>query len=259
MATDRRGAGRAAVRRAGRWRAFAWMAVALAAMGCASTARPPIGGAGAGEAAAGAPQTDGGGGAGERRLYRIAYQGPEGSGSLRLALFVVTPGRYQARASDTFGRALWGLELAGGGAVFIDHRRRELCIGRDELRIPELALATLPLDRLPELLAGTLPSSPARAGADPTDFVDAGGRRWTSRSADGGGGLDAWTLWEEERPLLWWSRRDSGGVLSHRDGAQFRWRRTVAESLASPPPALAVPDGYRQIACSELTLAADDG
>jgi len=59
---------------------------------------------------------------------------------------------------------------------------------------------------------------------------------------------------------LWWQRRDHGGVLSHRDGAQFRWRRSVTEPLSEAPPALAIPAGYVTADCAELSaLPADPG
>ena len=136
-------------------------------------------------------------------------------------------------------------------ATFVEHRQRRYCVADSDLRIPELALGSLDLDRLPAVLAGEMPASPAHHGSDPSDFVDDQGRRWTSERVDGS--LDAWTQWRQGRPLLWWKRRAPGGVLSHLDGAQFRWRRSVVEPLAGRPPELEVPAGYLRAGCDELS------
>ena len=187
-----------------------------------------------------------------RRLFRVGYQGPEGSGSLRLALLVETRERYQARASDTFGRGLWSLELESGSVRFLDHRRREHCLTEREVRIPELALSTLPIDRLPDVLTGRLPAEPAAAGSgtQPADFHDREGRRWTASYT--GGTLETWTLWSQGEPLLWWQRQERGGLLSHRQGSQLRWRQTVEEPLGQGLATLEVPPRYRAVECATL-------
>lgn len=190
-------------------------------------------------------------GEGRRQLFRVGYQGPGGSGSLRLALLESGPAFYQAKASDAFGRGLWSLALAGNLATFVDHRQRRYCVTEQELRIPELALGSLALDRLPVVLAGEIPAAARRTGDDPGDFVDVEGRRWTARREQDV--LQAWTLWQDGRPLLWWQRREQGGMLSHRDGAQFRWRRSVVEPLPEAPPALAIPTEYLAVDCQDLS------
>lgn len=224
----------------------AWLSVALLA-GCASTGRPGTAGPPAGLAGADGSEP-------RRSLYRIGYQGPEGSGSLRLALFDLGSAGYQARASDTFGRGLWSLELAAETSIFVDHRRRLYCPSGRLMRIPELALGSLPLERLPDVLEGRLPADPAPTSSDPTDFVDPEGRRWTATRREGE--LASWTLWSEDRPLLWWRRDGGGGILSHREGAQFRWRRTVGERMADAPPALVIPESYDLAECADLTAGA---
>lgn len=170
---------------------------------------------------------------------------------MRLALLDTGPAAYQARASDAFGRGLWSLELAGPRATFVDHRQRLFCVTEEDLRLPELALGSLSLDRLPTLLDGAIPATPRGAGDDPGDFVDVEGRRWTARWENGV--LEAWTLWRGDRPLLWWQHREEGGMLSHRDGAQLRWRRSVTEPLGEAPPPLALPAGYLAADCDDLT------
>ena len=78
---------------------------------------------------------------------------------------------------------------------------------------------------------------PAPADADRTDWTDDAGQRWTARWEDGE--LAGWMLWQAGEPQLWWSRQPRGGILSHRDGSQFRWRQTAREDL--------VPGEYRRI------------
>ncbi len=162
--------------------------------------------------------------------------------------------RFQLAASDPFGRALWSFRLAEGEVLIVDHREKTFCATRESPRIPEVILATLPPAVLPRVLLGELPVElPAgAAGGEALDFTDAGGSRWTA-TLDGGE-VASWTLWENAAPTLWWSRQPRGGILSHRDGAQFRWRLTVAEPLADPEPALEVPTDYLPVECDEWDL-----
>ncbi len=178
---------------------------------------------------------------------------------MRLNVLVATRDLYQVRASDPFGRNLWSLELRAGRVRFVDHRLREHCETGREVRIPEIALTPLPIDRLPDLLEGRVPASPAdpsAVGPDPgsvarpEDFRDPEGRRWTARYA--GPEAQAWTLWEDEEPFLWWQRQDRGGVLSHRAGSQFRWRRAVSEALSGEIDPLEAPPAYSLVECQGL-------
>lgn len=173
-------------------------------------------------------------------LFRVRYEGPDGAGSLRLVQRQVAPERFQLQAADTFGRAVWSLDLDGGEVLLVDHRRRRACLSGGELRVPEVALRPLPLPAVARVLGSRTPLDPP-AGADPEDWTDAAGQRWTSRWEEGE--LAAWMLWQEGEPQLWWSRLPGGGVLSHRDGSQFRWRRTAREELD--------PTGYRRLEAPE--------
>lgn len=186
-------------------------------------------------------------------LYRVRYEGGEGAGSLRLVMRQVAAARFQLRAADTFGRAVWSLDLDGDEVLLVDHRRKEACLSVGDLRVPEVALRPLPLPAVARVLVGRTPL-PAPEGVDREDWTDATGRRWTVRWEDD---LPAaWTMWEGGEPQLWWSRQREGGVLSHRDGSQFRWRRTAREKLL---PAsyrrLEVPADYRLVDCSSETRA----
>ena len=169
-------------------------------------------------------------------LYRVRYDGAEGDGRLRLVLRQVGPERFQLRAADTFGRAVWALDYAGDEVLLLDHRNKRACVAGRELRVPELALRSLPLPAVARVLAGRTPLA-APAGADPADWTDAAGQRWTARWE--GELLAAWTLWQGGEPRLWWSRQTDGGILSHRDGSQFRWRRTAREKMS--------PSSYRRL------------
>ncbi len=169
-------------------------------------------------------------------LYRVRYEGPEGAGSLRLVMRRVAADRFQLQASDTFGRAVWSLDLDGEEVLLVNHREKEACVSGSELRVPEMALRPLPLPAVARVLASQTPL-PAPPDADRTDWTDETGQRWTARWEDGS--LASWMLWQAGEPQLWWSRQDQGGVLSHRDGSQFRWRQTAREKL--------VPSSYRRI------------
>ena len=169
-------------------------------------------------------------------LYRVRYDGPEGDGSLRLVKRQVAADRFQLQAADTFGRAVWSLDLDGREVLLVDHRRGEACASSGDLRVPEVALRPLPLTAVARVLDARTPLE-APPGVDRADWTDDDGRRWTSRTEDGL--LAAWTLWQSGEPQLWWTRQPRGGVLSHRDGSQFRWRQTAREDL---PPA-----SYRRI------------
>ncbi len=171
-----------------------------------------------------------------RSLFRVRYQGPEGGGSLRLVMRQVAAERFQLQASDTFGRAVWSLDLDVQDVLLVDHRRKEACVAGTELRVPEMALRPLPLPAVARVLASQTPL-PAPAEVDPSDWTDDDGRRWTARWEDDL--LASWTLWQAGEPQLWWSRQPRGGVLSHRDGSQFRWRQVTREKL--------LPSSYRPI------------
>lgn len=184
-------------------------------------------------------------------LYRVRYEGAEGAGSLRLVLRQVAADRFQLKAADSFGRAVWSLDLDGDldgeEVLLIDHRKDEACVSGSELRVPEMALRPLPLPAVARVLVSQTPLE-APPDLDRTDWIDDTGQRWTARWEDDL--LAAWTLWQEGEPQLWWSRQPHGGVLSHRDGSQFRWRRTAREKLLrSSYQRLEVPEGYRLGQC----------
>ena len=178
-----------------------------------------------------------------RTLYRVRYEGPDGGGSLRLVVRQVAADRFQLQASDTFGRAVWSLDLDGDDVLLVNHRERQACVAGGELRVPELALRPLPLPAVARVLAARTPVR-VPAGADRSDWTDETGRRWTASWE--GDRLEAWTLWQEGEPRLSWRRQGRGGVLSHLAGSQFRWRQVTREKLQpSTYRRLEAPADYR--------------
>ncbi len=219
---------------------------ALALAGCAGARGRPS----ASPAAVPSPASESG-----QSLFRVRYQGPRGEGSLRLVLRLAAADRFQLSASDPFGRALWSFRLGGDRVLVVDHRAETFCSTSQSLRIPEVILATLPPAVLPRVLLGKLPVEPPGGASDSRDldFTDRDGNRWTATLEEGAAA--SWTLWENAEPKLWWIRQPKGGILSHRDGAQFRWRLTVTEPLADPELDLDIPDGYLPGACDEWDLS----
>ncbi len=187
-------------------------------------------------------------------LFQVRYTGPEGAGSLRLVLRVHEATSFQLLAADTLGRARWSLQLRQGRTLLLDHRQETYCEGGDDLRLGEQSLVLLPISVLPRLLLNELPlaSPDLEAVEGSAEFEENDERRWSIRREDGE--LSAWTLWLSDEPTLWWTRQGKGGILSHRDGSQFRWRLVVAEPLATGMSDLAVPTDYLQIRCDEYDL-----
>jgi hypothetical protein len=203
---------------------------------------------------------------GTQRLFRVHYDGPQGEGSVKVTLRLAAADRYQVQAADPLGRPLWGLDVAAGGGLWIDHRQELTCRLAGSFELAGVPLAPFPLLALPPLLLGRLPAAPAMgaggqggttgtargaAGAGRLDFRDAEGRRWTARSA--GGRPLSWTLWGDDgEPRISWTLSDGEAILSDRgQRAQLRWREVVSERLAGALAPLPVPADYRETDCRE--------
>lgn len=218
---------------------------------------------------------------GTQRLFRVGYDGPDGGGSFRLTLRLAAAERYQVRAVDPVGRALWSLDVAGSTGLWLDHRAGAACRLEGSLELTAGRLTPFPLAALPALLLGRLPAAPAagveEAAAGPEEepavlpgedapaddeaaaagrrvaFTDAGGRRW-SATLDGNLPL-SWALTEpgEAMPSVWWRRHAGDQLLSDRPrNVQLRWRETVVEPLADALDALAVPPDFALVPCEVL-------
>ncbi|MGH9361964.1 MAG: hypothetical protein ACRD2T_08600, partial [Thermoanaerobaculia bacterium] len=94
---------------------------------------------------------------GSQRLYRVSTSGAQGEGSFRLSLLLAAPERYQARAVDPVGRALWTLDVEGERGLFLDHRSRAYCVFAGRFDISGVPLAPFPLVSLPALLLERVP------------------------------------------------------------------------------------------------------
>jgi hypothetical protein len=192
---------------------------------------------------------------GTQNLFRVRYGGPKRDGGLRLILRLDTSDRFQLVASDILGRALWSLELYDQQVLLVDHSEKTYCVAGKELALPEVTLDPLPVGALPNVLLGYLPVAViADAVTEDAqfDFTDADKRRWTGSIE--AGKPSSWMLWEGEQPVLWWTRQDNGGILSHRQGVQLRWKSVVREPLDGGLERLTVPGGYAKVACYESHL-----
>jgi hypothetical protein len=218
---------------------------------------------------------------GTQRLYRVTYDGPDGGGSFRLTLRLATAQRYQVRAVDPVGRALWSLGVAGTSGLWLDHRAGAACRLSGSLDLAAGQLTPFPLASLPALLLGRLPAAPAGpleeveeeaqagemepvaageadvetavAGGRRLAFHDAEGRRW-SATLDGGEPL-SWAMTEpgEASPSVWWRRHAGEHLLSDRvRGVQLRWRESVVEPLPGALDPLEVPPAFSLVPCSAL-------
>jgi hypothetical protein len=165
-------------------------------------------------------------------------------------------GFFQLATADSLGRPLWSLQFEDTSTLFLDHRQQVYCLSESDIRLGEVTLEMFPLSSVPRLLLGLLPvelSGGAQRG-ESTEYQDAQGRRWSVRTAGEDDDIAAWTLWVAESPTLWWTRQGKGGILSHRDGSQFRWRQVVEEAMESNLSRLTPPESFRQISCHAYDL-----
>jgi len=189
--------------------------------------------------------------AAQQHLFRVGYSGPRGSGSLRLVLRLQSADFFQLATADSLGRPLWTLQLADASTIFLDHREQIYCVSEADIRLGEVTLEMFPLTSVPRLLLGRLPielGEGTRRG-ESTEYRDDQDRRWSVRTAADEDEIAAWTLWVADAPTLWWTRQGKGGILSHRDGSQFRWRQVVEEPMESNLSRLTPPESFRQISC----------
>jgi hypothetical protein len=198
---------------------------------------------------------------GSQRLYRVSYSGPEGEGSFRVTLRLVSPARYQIQAVDPLGRTLWGLDVVNDSGLSLNHRNRTFCRFDGRIDVTGASLGPFPLLALPSLLLGRVPAEPAADSptAQPRgrafDFRDDTNRHWYGTLGEEGTVLN-WSLAEGSTPRIWWMRRDDEAILSDRQrGVQVRWREVLREDLDREPPAFTPPSGYRETDCGDPDLS----
>ncbi|HEX6900823.1 MAG TPA: hypothetical protein VF789_13945 [Thermoanaerobaculia bacterium] len=197
---------------------------------------------------------------GSQRLYRVSYSGPEGEGSFKVTLRLVSPARYQIQAVDPVGRSLWSLDVSDDSGLWLNHRSRTWCEFEGRFDVAGVPMGPFPLLSLPSLLLGRVPAEPAAdsPNAEPAGrqfaFRDATDRRWSGTLGEAGL-VQSWILSEGSTPTVWWVRRDDWAILSDRErGVQVRWREVLRENLDREPPRLEIPAGYRQAECGEPDL-----
>lgn len=197
---------------------------------------------------------------GTQRLFRVRYDGPEGEGSVRLTLKLLSPRRYRVSTLDLLGRPVWSLAVEGDDVTWIDDRQRRVCRFHGELTPSSVPLAPFSLPALPALLLGRLPEAPAgptsRVPGGRVEYDDAAGHRW---SVDlHAGTVLGWTRWTDGEPSAWWRWIEGEGILSERDrGMQIRWRQVLSEPIAELPPPTPAPPGYED-ACAGLSDVASE-
>jgi hypothetical protein len=201
---------------------------------------------------------------GSQRLYRVSYSGPEGEGSFKVTLRLVSPARYQIQASDPLGRSLWSLDVNNAEGLWLNHHSRNYCQFEGRFDVSGVPLGPFPLLSLPSLLIGRVPGEPAPDSptAEPRgrefDYKDAAERRWTGALGERGLVL-SWTLSEGSTPKVWWMRRDDWAILSDREReVQVRWREVLHEDLDREPPRLTVPSDYKKTPCGEPDLPSNE-
>lgn len=197
---------------------------------------------------------------GSQWLYRVSYSGPEGEGSFKVTLRLVSAARYQIQASDPLGRSLWSLDVNNDDGLWLNHHSRNYCQFEGRFDVSGVPLGPFPLLSLPSLLIGRVPGEPAAGSPTPEprgrefDFKDAEDRRWTGALGEKGAVLN-WTLSEGSTPKVWWMRRDDWAILSDRErGIQVRWREVLRENLDREPQRLAVPSDYKKTPCGDPDL-----
>jgi hypothetical protein len=189
-------------------------------------------------------------------IFKLHYADPSRGGSLRLVMRLAGANHYELSTSDTFGRQLWDLELRNTDVMILDHKTHEFCSTDDATVLSLLALKPLSLESLPLVLFGRLPAQPAEdleLSSTSQVFHDTLGQKWSVRGQESD--PEAWTLWDIDRPQLWWIRHGKGGILSGRNGTQIRWEVASVEPLAHQIESLTIPETYLRRPCDDADLS----
>ena len=194
-----------------------------------------------------------------QHLLRLRYSGPEGNGSARVVLRLLGRGKYQIRLGDRLGRPVWALATEDGRSHFADFRGRKHCRRVADGEAEFLQLEGLPfgLADLPSLLLGYLPDglvplSSGRRQSEERVYIDRWQREWRVGLRDGA--VESWMIFAAGERVVWWLREESGGVLSHADGVQVRWRQVVRETLIGDALQIDVPPGFAELGCDEMPV-----
>lgn len=191
-------------------------------------------------------------------LFRLAVARGDEAADLRLVLRTAGAARYELRAADLVGRAVWSLGVAGQRFVWTDFRERRFCRGSasNGVRLPLLRFE-MPLAAVPNLLLEGRPfagSGGAGRGSGTVTTLDASGRSLASTLADGR--LVAWTLHDASGHRLADWERDGGGsrLVVPGGNLDLRWR-LVSGERGAPLGALAAPEEFRETACDDVDFS----
>ncbi|MEM6701097.1 MAG: hypothetical protein AAF690_00250 [Acidobacteriota bacterium] len=181
-----------------------------------------------------------------QRLVTFNYKGPEGDGTLRLALRLRDSDRFSVQGTDRLGRRWFRIAADDDRALLLNFRDKTHCWFEGDVEILGVPLGPLSFSRLPALLLNRLPSvplNPREMTEGHWEFEDRQGRRWTTRLVDDE--LDSWTLWKDGEPEVYWGREGELSFLSARfEDLQLRWRSSRSQPLQREPEALVVPEGF---------------
>ena len=182
-----------------------------------------------------------------QRLYRVRYNGPDGRANFKLTLYLESPSRFRMQASDPLGRKVWELDV-DQEALWLDHRENTYCRAAGAGRLAIVPLAHMPLLSLPKLLLGRIPAEPARGlrrDGVAIAFRDSRGQVWNGGTENGR--LMWWTLLEKGEAITWWRLEGEDNIFADlRGGRELRWKESVSEPLASPPPPPRIPSKYQE-------------
>jgi len=237
-------------------RTLALVAVLLLVAGCgssgpsapASLPTSPVGSAPASSTLTDLEDWSGVGAEEERtqRLITLNYRGPDGDGTLKLALRMATGERFSVQGTDRLGRKWFLIAVEGEQALLLNQRDKSYCRFEGEVEILAVPLGPLSFSRLPALLLNRLPSEAvnARETADGLwIFEDSRGRSWNARIESGA--LIHWALLKDGAPEVYWSQQGDLSFLSARtQDLQLRWKSSRPQSLVVEPAGLSVPAGF---------------
>ena len=147
---------------------------------------------------------------------------------------------------------IWTIDVADGTGTVLSHRSKTYCVAEDvaSLSLAEPELSGIPLSSLPAILLGFPPLPVVLSGVDEVvEIHESPSRTWRGRVEQGQ--LASWSLTDEYGPLMGGSRQERGGILSHREGYQFRWQEQAREQFIGDLGEFELPPDYREVPCDE--------
>ncbi len=176
-----------------------------------------------------------------QQLFRLHLRDADGeTGSVRLAMRLRAPTRFELAVTDPLGRSLWVLTVVDQAGVLRERDGPGCRLSPTTPRTWPRLGPGLPAAYLPFLLLGRLPAAPAEAlAATPADgalrFHDSAGRLWEVVTVEGR--PESWRREATDGAALAWQRDDDGARLAVEGDAsvEVRWRRLAREPLRLEP------------------------